>query len=140
MTPVKANDIPRLPSPKLTSSLLLLCPRRPLAPSCKLALRSLCHLESCRMSDIENSQKVAEVPSGAWAKCQQNSRRTAAGKQSKHPRKQLFWLFFQLFLPLAGTDLATFFGCFPAVFNAGHSAPLWTASEIAKLAGTDNDL
>ena len=76
------------------------------------------------MPDIENSRKTAE--GGAeWVTVKQ------PGKQSKHPKNSqnscfsgvlaVFPAVFRLFYR---DPLGTPFGCFSAVFNVGHLAPL----------------
>ena len=61
-----------------------------------------------------------------------------AGKTAESPERHLFRLFsgvpavFPAVLRLFYRDpLGTLFGCFSAVFNLGHLAPLQVAAEIA---------
>ena len=90
---------------------------------------NLCgHLQMCQMPDIENSRKTAEK-GAEWVTIKQpkNSR-----KNSQNTRKTVKTAVFSggsavlpaAFRLLCRDPLGTLFGCFPAVFNVEHLAPL----------------
>ena len=82
------------------------------------------HLQRCQMPDIENSRKTAEK-GAEWATAKQPKN---SQKNSRNTRKAVFRVF-RLFFPavfrlFCRGPLGTLFGCFSAVFNVGHLAPL----------------
>ena len=85
------------------------------------------------MPDIDNcySRKRCRVGPGQGA-------RKRAEKQPEKQSKQLFFgcsdVLLAVFRLFYRDPLGTLFGCFPAVFNVGHLAPLQMAAEIARLA------
>ena len=87
------------------------------------------------MPDIENSRKTAEK-GAEWVTVKQleNSRKNSRNAQKTAVLAvfRVFRLFFPAVFRLLDRDpLGTLFGCFSAVFNVGHLAPLSVAAEIA---------
>ena len=79
------------------------------------------------MPDIENSRKTAEK-GAEWVTIKQPKNSL---KNVKTPEEQLFDCFLGVLAVLPAAfrllyrdPLGTFFGCFSAVFNVGHLAPL----------------
>ena len=86
------------------------------------------HSKRCRTPDVQNSRKIAEkgaewVPGKVPAKQQRNSQKNSRNSQDScfsavsAVFPAAFWRFYQ-------NPLGTSFGCFPAVLNVGHLAPL----------------
>ena len=72
------------------------------------------------MPDIETAERGAEWVAGKTAE-----------KQPKHPKNSCFYCFWGVSVVLPAVfrlfyrdPLGTLFGCFSAVFNVGHWAPL----------------
>ena len=90
------------------------------------------HLQRCQMPDIENSRKTAER-GAEWVTVKQpkNSRKNSRNTRKKQPKNSqnscfsgvsaVFPAVFRLFYR---DPFGTPFGCFSAVFNVGHLAPL----------------